>query len=103
MNAQGRMNKKAFFCAFNSLLHPVSVGAIFLLLVNDHFLRYAFPSWWTGKIGDAAWLIFAPFICAMVFALLIPSRLTRQTRLVGGVSFLLVGGWFALAKTVPVF
>jgi hypothetical protein len=28
------------------------------LLINDHLLREFWPSWWTGKIGDFAWLLF---------------------------------------------
>jgi hypothetical protein len=48
-----------------SLSHPVSIGAIMLLLFNDHIWRRVALSWITGKIGDFAWLIFA--LLAKVF------------------------------------
>jgi hypothetical protein len=69
--------------------------------LNDHLLRLAFPSWITGKLGDFAWLVFAPFICASVLALFIRSR--SQERVVGATAFIFIGVWFVLAKTTPVF
>src|SRR6202011_4703354 len=53
------------------------------------------------KIGDFSWLVFAPFICAVVIAWLVPTRLERQTALVGRLSILVIGIWFATAKTIP--
>ena len=46
------MSNRAFLRAANSLTHPVTIGAIGLLLLNDHILRIHWPSWWTGKLGD---------------------------------------------------
>ncbi|MGE0763789.1 MAG: hypothetical protein AB7N80_10970 [Bdellovibrionales bacterium] len=38
-----------------------------LLILNDHFLKYRYGNWWTGKISDFAGLFFAPlFVCAIV-------------------------------------
>jgi hypothetical protein len=74
---------------------------VVLLLVNDHFLRIQWPSWWTGKLGDFAWLIFAPFICALAVSWLIPRRNPRQEQIVGLLSFGFIGVWFATAKTIP--
>ncbi len=79
----------------------MSVFAIILLLVNDHLLRIHWPSWWTGKLGDAAWLIFAPFVLAIVVALFTPRNHPQQEQIVGLVSIATIGIWFALAKTVP--
>lgn len=31
---------------------PSVLFAIGLLLLNDHYLKGAFPSWWTGKLSD---------------------------------------------------
>ncbi len=91
----------AFWKAFHSLTHPLSLLAIMFLLFNDHWLRYAHPSWLTGKLGDFMWLVFAPFIAGLVFAWIIPRRLERHTDIVGGLSIGFIGVWFATAKIIP--
>ncbi len=90
-----------FVRALNSLAHPLSISAVCLLLLNDHLLRPLWPSWWTGKIGDFAWLVFAPFVVAALLACLIPSRWRRQEEIVGLGAFAMTGFGFALAKTIP--
>src|SRR5260221_2956816 len=95
------MVNKALCRALHSLLHPISIASIALLIVNDHWLRYANPSWLTGKLGDFAWLMFAPFVCAVLIAWLVPRRVTDHQRVVGLLSLLIIGSWFALAKTIP--
>jgi hypothetical protein len=87
----------AFWRALHSLSHGVCVLAIVTLLLNDHFLRVYFPSWVTGKLGDFAWLVFAPFICALACAWLAPVRV--HERGIGIGAFVFIGAWFALAKT----
>lgn len=86
------MADTAFQRALRGLAHPPVIAAILLLLVNDHWLRWNHPSWWTGKIGDAAWLFFASFALAMLLARCLPGR----DRLAGARSVGLVGlvlGW----------
>jgi hypothetical protein len=97
------MHNAAFRRAFHSLTHPLSIAAIILLLFNDHWLRWNYPSWLTGKLGDFTWLTFAPFIAALFFAAVIPRRLKRHETIVGVLAFGTIGVWFALAKTVPLF
>ncbi len=92
---------RPFWKAFHSLTHPLSLLAIMLLLFNDHWLRYAHPSWLTGKLGDFTWLVFAPFIAGLVFAWIIPRRLEYHTDIVGGLSIGFIGVWFATSKTIP--
>ncbi|MBN1966549.1 MAG: hypothetical protein JW910_17995 [Anaerolineae bacterium] len=92
---------RAFWRAIHSVAHPVTLGAVLLLLLNDHWLRYQSPSWLTGKLSDAAWLALAPLIAATAFAWLVPRRVERQTQIVGGLAFGFIGLWFALGKTVP--
>ena len=91
----------AFWRAFHSLTHPLSLLAIGLLLFNDHWLRHYHPSWLTGKLGDFTWLVFAPFIAGLVFAWLVPRRIKHHTQWVAGLSFAFIGIWFATAKTIP--
>ncbi|MEZ4672445.1 MAG: hypothetical protein R3E39_31460 [Anaerolineae bacterium] len=90
----------AFWRALHSLAHPVSLAAMVLLLFNDHWLRWHYPSWLTGKLGDFTWLVFAPFIAAALLAWVVP-RGKQNERLVGLLAFACIGLWFALAKTVP--
>jgi hypothetical protein len=68
-------------------------------LLNDHFVRWRWPSWWTGKISDFAWLAFAPFVLVAVLAWLVPSRIAHRAERVGRMAFILTGLGFALAKT----
>jgi len=42
------------------LLHPVPLGAIVLLVVNDHVLKARGPGFVTGKLSDVAGLVFFP-------------------------------------------
>jgi hypothetical protein len=91
--------KKALAC----ISHPLSIAAVLLLVLNDHWLRHFWPSWLTGKLGDFAWLFFFPFITAAFLAWLLPARLQARQQWVGGLAFALVGAVFFLAKTLPGF
>jgi hypothetical protein len=94
----------AFEKALALLAHPLSLAAIALLLINDHLLRALWPSWWTGKLGDLAWLFFVPFVLAAFLSWIVPPRLCdgpRHERLVFGLSFTLIGAGFILVKLLP--
>jgi hypothetical protein len=95
------MYNRAFWRALHSLTHPISIAAIITLFLNDHWLRFHYPSWLTGKLGDFTWLLFAPFIAATVVAWIVPTRFKQQETIVAGLAFCLIGLWFALAKTIP--
>jgi hypothetical protein len=96
-------NSAAFRKAASALLHPLSLTAILLLLLNDHILRRFWPSWVTGKLGDFAWLFFFPFVMTMLLACILPVRKGRLKDLPALAAFGLVGSVFTLAKTVPDF
>lgn len=85
------------------LAHPFSLAAILLLLVNDHLLRRLWPSWWTGKLGDFAWLAFIPFALAALLSWVIPGSAKERDRRTAWLSFGGTGLVFALAKTSPPF
>jgi len=68
------MNNASFRHALIALSHPVSIVALLVLLLNDYWWRQVAPSWFTGKIGDVAWLIFAPFLLAAILACFIPKH-----------------------------
>lgn len=76
-----------------SLAHPITLLAILILLVNDHLLRVFQPSWLTGKLGDAAWLFFAPLLLLLILSAgsaLFP-RMQRRERLLVLLAYSLVG------------
>jgi len=82
--------------------HPAFWAGVLLLLLNDHVLKRAFPSFWTGKLSDFAGLFITPFLVIPVVAgLLRPLRipLARAADLGCG----LVGLGFAALKLSPAF
>ena len=81
------------------LAHPVSLAGIALLLFNDHLLKTAFGTWWTGKLSDVAGLVFAPALVAVVASLIAPRA--RPAALARG-AILGVGLTFALVKATTV-
>lgn len=91
----------AFEKALALLAHPLSLAAIGVLMINDHLLRLLWPSWWTGKVGDFAWLIFAPFVLAAGLAWLIPLKEPARERWSFGLGFGAVAFIFVLFKLVP--
>ncbi|QSQ28273.1 hypothetical protein JY651_26725 [Pyxidicoccus parkwayensis] len=44
------------------MLHPLALGAVALLIVNDHVLKKHWPSWWTGKLSDLAGMVMFPLL-----------------------------------------
>lgn len=50
-----------------SLLHPVPLLAMAVLVLNDHWWKRAWPSFWTGKISDVAGLLFFPVLLATIW------------------------------------
>jgi hypothetical protein len=93
----------AFQRALDCLTHPVSLAAASLLLLNALVFQRLWPSWWTGKIGDAAWLVFVPFLVAAGLSWSIPSRWPGQRKLAGLLALSLSGLGLALVKTMPSF
>ncbi|MBN1584730.1 MAG: hypothetical protein JXA89_28750 [Anaerolineae bacterium] len=62
-NANQQASRSALSYACVCLTDPPAIAAIGLLLLNDHVLKAAVPSWWTGKLSDLAGLYFSPFCC----------------------------------------
>ena len=98
----------SFKSALYSLTQPVSLAAVGLLLLNDTLFRHLWPGWWTGKLGDAAWLFFVPYLVAAGLCWLIPvpggprdaARRAHRRRSFGG-AFLVTGLAFGLVKAAP--
>jgi hypothetical protein len=95
------MNDKARQRIIWCFAHPATLGAVLLLLLNDHVFKHLWPSWLTGKLSDFAGLVFAPFLVGIVLSILIPRRWPRGQERVGNLAVILTGMWFALMKSVP--
>ncbi len=50
--------------AASALARPLPLLAVALLVVNDHWAKRAHPGWLTGKLSDAAGLVFFPILLA---------------------------------------
>ncbi|MFT5682697.1 MAG: hypothetical protein ACI8RZ_003621, partial [Myxococcota bacterium] len=48
------------------LLHPVTLTAMALLAVNDHWAKYALTGVVTGKLSDFAGLVFFPLLLELL-------------------------------------
>lgn len=59
------------------LLHPVALGALALLVVNDHVLKRVCPSFVTGKLSDVAGVFVLPLVMSAAFEVL--ARRTTVT------------------------
>lgn len=58
-------------------IHPIPALAIVGMAVNDHWLKYAYPSWVTGKLSDVFGTFYFPlFLCALA-VLIMKMRFTR--------------------------
>ncbi len=87
--------------SLRALADPWTLAWVLILLVNDHVLRVIAPSWITGKLGDVAWLAFAPIVVAVPLALVAPRRWSQRDRRVALLAWGLTGGLFAIVKAVP--
>jgi hypothetical protein len=83
--------------ALNSLAHPVSIGAAIFLLFNALIWQRFWPSWWTGKIGDFAWMVIGPFLVVLLLVLCLPTFF-RDDSFVGISAVFITGAGFGLLK-----
>lgn len=91
------------------LFHPVTLGALVVLVVNDWWLKgSAAPGWLTGKLSDVAGLIAAPLVATAVLDTIAwiaaragaPIDFTlRRWKL--GAAIAIIGAAFAVVKLVP--
>lgn len=51
-------------------IHPVPLAAVVLLGVNDHYLKYQYPGFITGKLSDFLGLFYFPlFLSALILVI----------------------------------
>ncbi len=92
------MRKKNLNRILASITHPVFLLAVFVLLINDWWLKPYFSSWWTGKLSDAAMLILAPFLVMFGLILILPKHRQHWLARIG---FGFPAGLFILGKAIP--
>ena len=60
-------------------MHPVTLGALAVLLVNDLLFKALWPGAWVpGKLSDLAWMMFAPPVLAYVLSFATLGRLRAR-------------------------
>ena len=65
-------------CA-SALMHPVTLAALGVLLVNDLVFKALWPGAWApGKLSDLAWMVFAPPVLAFVLSFATTGRAKAQ-------------------------
>jgi hypothetical protein len=85
------------------LLHPIAIGALALLVVNDHLLKAAWPGLVTGKASDVAGLVLVPLLSVEFARLLAGGRLSPVARTrVAAAATLLIAATFVAVKLDPV-
>jgi hypothetical protein len=82
--------------ALASLAHPLALCAALLLLANALWFQPTWPGWWTGKLGDLAWLALAPLLTCLALALVLPAGRVTLCRLAVALS----AGAFVAVKTL---
>ena len=73
--------------ALRALASPLTVGALVVLVLNDHAFKEAWPSFVTGKLSDVTGLVVAPVLLAVVLAVLRVRRAATLALLVSGAGF----------------
>jgi hypothetical protein len=78
--------------SLRALASPMSVMSLVLLVLNDHWLKTTWPSWFTGKLSDVVGLVVAPLLLTV---LLDVARLPRALP----VAMAATGAGFVFCKT----
>ena len=56
--------------AASAVMHPVTLAALGVLILNDLLLKALWPgAWIPGKLSDVAWMVFAPPVLAYMLSL----------------------------------
>ena len=65
--------------AASALMHPVTLAALGVLLINDLLFKALWPgAWIPGKLSDLAWMMFAPPVLAFLLSFLARRNAAAQ-------------------------
>lgn len=87
--------------AGDGVLHPVALGAVAVLALNDHWGKAAWPGLVTGKLSDLAGLLFFPLVLQAIWELTAGRRRGAPSRRVLVGAALLTALVFTLVKVSP--
>lgn len=82
--------------SYTKLLKPLFIINLFLLILNDHYLKHNFPSVLSGKLSDFCGL----FVFAVLLAIIFRSLIKSRSSLV--IFHLIVASLFIIWKLAPV-
>lgn len=87
--------------AGGALTHPLAIGSVLVLVLNDHVFKDAHPSWLTGKLSDVAGLVFFPLLLEAIVELAREGvhRYKHPSRMMGIVTIAVTAVGFAWVKT----
>lgn len=87
----------------DGLLHPVSLLALGLLLLNDHALKAAWPGLLTGKLSDVAGLVVFPLVVVAAWETFLVAVRRWRGPIARPLALAVVatGVTFTLVKTTP--
>lgn len=78
---------------------PWFIGAVTLLVFNDHVLKAEYPGFITGKLSDIAGMVFFPMLLAAIWSAVSPERPSIRVAL--AISAAATSAVFAATKTLP--
>ena len=81
--------------------HYSVVISILLLILNDHFLKYQYPGFLTGKLSDFSGLYFFPYLIALLLILISGDQMEKHR--LGMLAVIGSAVFFVGIKTVPWF
>jgi len=84
----------------DAMVHPLMVGSVVLLVLNDHLLKSVWSSWTTGKLSDFAGLLFFPILMGAFIEVVAPTDVFKP-RVVLAVSVALTGITFIGLQLSP--
>jgi hypothetical protein len=89
--------------ALRALLSPLALGALCLLLVNDHVLKPTMAGWLTGKLSGVAGLALTPFVLFALLELAVALRpgIPQPGRRAAAVLTAATAGSYAAVELVP--
>ncbi len=86
-----------------SLVHPITLAALAVLVVNDHVLKAWWPGVITGKLSDVAGMILAPVVLAALVERITGRRAPWGCVVAVAIVFALTKTWAPATRAYEVF
>lgn len=84
----------------DGMSHPLALAALAVLVLNDHWAKFRYPGWVTGKLSDVAILVVGPLALQGAWELVRPAS-PRPSRRVFAASVLVSAALYSLEKAWP--